>query len=43
MLAPSRVVWLGIPLAAFAVTGLSGVDFGLPAVLWLTRLLAVPF
>ncbi|MEU0629597.1 hypothetical protein [Streptomyces sp. NPDC005989] len=43
MLAPTRVAWLGIALAAFLVTGVWGVIFGIPAALWLIRLLALPF
>lgn len=43
VLAPTRVAWLGIALAAFLVTGVWGVIFGIPAALWLIRLLALPF
>ncbi|MFE6020810.1 hypothetical protein ACFQ6O_30060 [Streptomyces sp. NPDC056441] len=43
VLAPTRVAWLGIALAAFLATGVWGVIFGIPAVLWLIRLLALPF
>ncbi len=43
MLAPSRLAWLGVALTAFGVTGFWGVVFGIPAVVWLTRLPALPF
>lgn len=43
VLAPARVAWLGIALAAFMVTGIWGVALSVPAVLWLIRLLALPF
>jgi hypothetical protein len=43
VLAPTRVAWLGIALAAFMVSGIWGVALSVPAVLWLIRLLALPF
>ncbi|WP_129798054.1 hypothetical protein [Streptomyces sp. F001] len=33
VLAPTRVAWLGVALAAFMLTGFRGVVFGIPAVL----------
>lgn len=43
VLAPTRIAWLGIALAAFLATGVWGVVFCLPALLWLIRLLGLPF
>ncbi|MFG2949427.1 hypothetical protein [Streptomyces adustus] len=43
VLAPTRVAWLGIALAAFMLTGFWGVAFGVPAVLWVIELLSLPF
>jgi hypothetical protein len=43
VLAPTRVAWLGVALAAFAVTGFWGVVLGIPVLFWLIRLLALPF
>lgn len=43
VLAPTRVAWLGIALAAFMLTGIWGVAFSIPAAIWLIRLLALPF
>ncbi|MER7180024.1 hypothetical protein ABT404_11175 [Streptomyces hyaluromycini] len=39
VLAPTRVAWLGVALAAFMVTGIWGVALCAPAVLWLIELL----
>ncbi|MEU0966454.1 DUF3592 domain-containing protein [Streptomyces sp. NPDC005917] len=38
VLAPTRVAWMGIALAAFMVTGFWGVVFCVPTVLWLIEL-----
>ena len=43
VLAPTRVAWLGIALAAFMLTGIWGVALSIPAAIWLIRLLALPF
>lgn len=43
VLAPTRVAWLGIALAAFMVTGLWGVVFGIPAALWVIKVLLLLF
>ncbi|MEU1009091.1 hypothetical protein [Streptomyces sp. NPDC005890] len=43
VIAPSRVAWLGVALAAFFLTGVWGVVFSIPAVLWLTKLVALLF
>jgi hypothetical protein len=43
VLAPTRVAWLGVALAAFCVTGFWGVVFSIPAILWLIELSALPF
>ncbi|MEW2490885.1 hypothetical protein [Streptomyces sp. NPDC048411] len=39
VLAPTRVAWLGVAVAAFMVIGFWGVVFSIPAVLWLIGLL----
>ncbi|MFF4044578.1 hypothetical protein [Streptomyces sp. NPDC001816] len=41
VLAPTRVAWLGETLVAFLGTGIWGVACGIPAVLWLIRLLGL--
>ncbi|MFD9001510.1 hypothetical protein ACFV0T_11155 [Streptomyces sp. NPDC059582] len=43
VLAPTRVAWLGIALAAFLATGVWGVVLGLPALFWLIGLLGLLF
>jgi hypothetical protein len=43
VLAPTRIAWLGIALAAFLATGVWGVVFCLPALFWLIRLLGLLF
>ncbi|WP_148082023.1 hypothetical protein [Streptomyces botrytidirepellens] len=43
VLVPTRVAWLGIALAAFMVSGIWGVACGVPTILWLNRLSALPF
>ncbi|WP_189704708.1 hypothetical protein [Streptomyces anandii] len=43
VLAPTRVAWLGIALAAFMVTGFWGVVFGIPAALWVIEVLLMLF
>jgi hypothetical protein len=43
VLAPTRIAWLGIALAAFLAAGVWGVIFCLPTLLWLLRLLGLPF
>ncbi|MET9505835.1 DUF3592 domain-containing protein [Streptomyces sp. NPDC006622] len=43
VLAPTRVAWLGVALAAFMLTGFWGVVFGIPTVLWLVELLTIRF
>jgi hypothetical protein len=43
VLASTRIAWLGSALAAFMLTGLRGVVLGIPAVLWVIGLLALPF
>ena len=43
VLAPTRVAWLGVALAAFCLTGFWGVVFSIPAILWLIELLSLPF
>ena len=39
VLASTRVAWLGIALAAFMVAGIWGVAFGIPAALWVIKVL----
>lgn len=43
VLAPTRVAWLGIAVAAFLATGVWGVVLGIPALLWLISLPASLF
>ncbi|MFJ4474251.1 hypothetical protein [Streptomyces xanthochromogenes] len=43
VLAPTRVAWLGYALVAFLLTGFWGALLCIPAVIWLTRLLTLPF
>ncbi|MGW7255979.1 hypothetical protein [Streptomyces sp. NPDC054834] len=43
VLAPTRVAWLGIALAAFMAVGFWGVAFGIPAVIRVIELLSLPF
>lgn len=43
VLAPTRVAWLGVALAAFALTGLWGIALSIPAIVWLAELLDAAF
>ncbi|MDQ0596011.1 hypothetical protein QF037_000356 [Streptomyces canus] len=43
VLAPTRVAWLGIAVAAFMITGIWGVAFGIPAALWVIKMLLLLF
>lgn len=39
VLAPTRVAWLGVSLAAFSLTGLWGIALSIPAMVWLAEVL----